>query len=239
MSRIPSIAERTDKAGVIRYAGVNPKLNKETLLFIDEAQDLTINYGQAVLNIMRNKYLDAYIVGDKLQSISHEENAFTYLYDNDFPSIKAIKLSPTNICRRFIHPKLVKFVNGVIPFEKYNLPPVTPYKEYEGADENPLVFFEGEQLFQGADDDNFNQELEKIMVHFRKEVETNNRVPNDFLFVTPFTTNNPLVDALQGRIDTFWKERVARDSDEYFRYAIFHKSEEGASINLEESIISI
>jgi len=224
-----------DKAGVIRYAGVNPKLNKETLLFIDEAQDLTINYGQAVLNIMRNKYLDAYIVGDKLQSISHEENAFTYLYDNYFPSINAIKLSPTNICRRFIHPKLVNFVNGVIPFKKYNLPPVTPYKEYDGSDENPLVFFEGEQLFQGADEDKFNQELDEIMIHFRSEVETNNRMPNDFLFVTPFTTNNPLVDALQGRIDTFWKERIASDSDEYFRYAIFHKSEEGASINLEES----
>lgn len=224
-----------DAAGVIRYAGVDPKLNKETLLFIDEAQDLTINYGQAVINIMRNKYVDAYIVGDKLQSISHEENAFTYLYDNDFPSINCQRLAPTNVCRRFIHPELVKFVNTVIPFEKYRLPPVTPYKTCDSPDV-PLVFFEGRQLFQGSDDDDmFNEEIEKIMVHFRREVEVNNRMPNDFLIVTPFTTNNPLVDALQGQINSYWKKRLAADSDDFVRYAIFHKSEEGASINLEDS----
>ena len=225
----------TDKSGTISYAGINPKLNKETLLFIDEAQDLIINYGQAVINIMRNKYIDAYIVGDKLQSISHEENAFTYLYDNEFPSINAIKLAPTNVCRRFTHPKLVEFVNGVIPFEKYSLPSVTPYKESTESDDNPLIFFEGNHLYRGYEETIFNEELEKIMILFRKEVETNNRLPNDFLIVTPFTTNNPLVDALQGRIDTFWKERIARDSDDYFRYAIFHKSEEGAAINLDDS----
>lgn len=226
-----------DKAGVIKYAGVNPKLNKETLLFIDEAQDLTVNYGQAVINIMRNNYIDAYIVGDKLQSISHETNAFTYLYEHEFPSIRAIKLSPTNVCRRFIHPKLISFVNEMIPFEKYGLPKVTPYKPYDesATGDNPIVFIEGKRLYEGSGDDNFNDEIEKIMMHFRREVETAGRMPNDFLFITPFTTNNPLVDALQGRIDTFWKERIARNEDNYVRYAIFHKSEEGASINLDDS----
>jgi len=225
----------TDKAGVIRYAGVNPKLNKETLLVIDEAQDLTINYGQAIINIMRNNYIDGYIVGDKLQSISYEENAFTYLYGNEFPSINLVKLAPSNICRRFTNTKLVDFVNDMIPFNKYGLPPVLPYKAYEGPDENPIVFFEGRPLYKGCEDDGFNTEIEEIMRQFRQEVEMNKRLPEDFLIITPFTSNNPLVDSLQGRIDTFWKERLARTEDNYFRYAIFHKSEEGASINLDDS----
>ena len=63
--------------GSINFASVNPKLNKETLLVIDEFQDPPEYYGKAIVQIMRNKYIDVYIVGDKLQSISNEKNAFT------------------------------------------------------------------------------------------------------------------------------------------------------------------
>lgn len=226
---------KADKAGVIRYAGVDPKLNKETLIVIDEAQDLTCYYADALLNIMRNKYVDAYIVGDKLQSISYEENAFTYLYDRDFPSINVEKMAATNECRRFISPRLVSFVNAMAPFKKHGLPPVTPFEVKEDVGTDPLHFFYGEPIYQEDAVDKISKEIEKIMAQFINEVVTNNRQPNDFLIVTPFTTNNPLVDALQGYIDTYWKERLGADRDDYFRYAIFHKSEEGTSINLEES----
>ena len=103
--------------GSINYGGLSPKLNKETLLVIDEFQDPQEHYAKAIVQIMRNKYIDVFIVGDKLQSITNEKNAFTYFLENEFPSINIIKLEPTNICRRFIHPKLVEFVNDMIPFE--------------------------------------------------------------------------------------------------------------------------
>ena len=112
--------------------GVNPKLNKETLSVFDETMDLTENYSVALLQIIKNKGIDAYVVGDKLQSISHENNAFTYLFDNDFQNIKKTIHPVTNICRRFIHPKLINFVNHMVPFEKYGLKPMEPYKKYEG-----------------------------------------------------------------------------------------------------------
>ena len=54
-------------------------LNKKLCLFIDETQDLTKEYGEAIVRIIKDKYIDAYIVGDKLQSISYENNAFVYL----------------------------------------------------------------------------------------------------------------------------------------------------------------
>jgi hypothetical protein len=234
----------TDKAGVIKFAGVDPKLNKETLLVIDETQDLTVNYGKAVLNIMRNKYIDAYIVGDKLQSISNEHNAFTYLSDNEFPFIRVVKMEPTNICRRFTHPKLVQFCNEMIPFKKYGLPLIESYNDASLKNDDvadPIVFFEGKSITQSQENSDdkrgseINKELENVMSHFTHEVEQNDRQPKDFLIITPFTSNNPLVDALQGRIDTYWKERKGVDKDDYFRYAIFHKSEEGSSIDLDES----
>jgi len=229
----------TDRSGKIKFAGIDPKLNKETLLIIDEAQDLTKNYASAVLQIMRNKYIDLYVVGDRLQSIFNENNAFTYLSDNDFHSINVNKIPASNICRRFIHPKLVDFVNKMIPFSKteYNLPNVTPFEEYTGEEYNPLEFFEGKSIYEkeNNDENKLNSEVSKIMSYFIKEVEENNRIPEDFLFITPFTKNNNLVQALQVSIEMYWKEKLKDKEDKYMRYSIFHRSEEGSSIDLDES----
>jgi len=224
-----------DKSGTIKYATVDPKLNKETLLIVDEAQDLTKNYADAIINIMKHKYIDAYIVGDKIQSISNDPNSFTYLSDTDFLDITIIKLPPTNICRRFIDSKLIDFVNSIVPFAKYDLPPITPYKICEINDPRSLNFFTGKTVYSEDSDDKINSEIEEIMIHFKNEVEEKNRSPKDFLIITPFTSCNPLVDALQLAIDVYWKDKIGSTTDEYTRYSVFHKSEEGTSINLDES----
>ena len=238
--------------GTINFGGINPKLNKETLLVIDEFQDPPEDYAKAIIQIMRDKYIDVFIVGDKLQSISTDKNAFTYFLENEFPSINIIKLEPTNICRRFTHTNLVNFVNYMIPFGKYNLPLITPYKEYnDNTNNNPLVFFIGKRIdVENKNDKNeevITEEVEKIMSHYEKEVDENNRFPEDFLIVTPFTKKNPLVDALLITINIYWKNKFTNnieymkkwqkdmDIEEYYRYAIFHKSEEGSSIDLSES----
>ena len=241
----------SDKCGTINFAGVNPKLNKETLGVIDEFQDPPEHYAKAFIQIMLNKYIDVYIVGDKLQSISNERNAFRFFMENEFPSINIIKINPSNICRRFIHPKLIEFVNYMIPFEKHGLPEVTPYKEYDGQDNEPLIFFTGKRIDainqNDKNDEIIINEVNIIMGKYIEEVNANNRFPEDFLFVTPFTKNNPLVDALLLTINIFWKEKFTKEPecmqkwnnvvniDDYYRYAIFHKSEEGSSIDLSES----
>ena len=242
----------TKNCGTINFGGVSPKLNKETLLVIDEFQDPPEHYAKAIVQIMRNKYIDVFIVGDKLQSITNEKNAFTYFLENEFPLINIIKLEPTNICRRFIHPTLVEFVNSMIPFEKYGLPEIKPYKEYIGEELNPLIFFTSKKFVNSMkktaeNEEKIIEEVEKIMEYYENEVNENKRSPEDFLIVTPFTQNNPLVDALLLAINIFWKKKFTNDTecmrvwkndisiDEYYRYAIFHKSEEGSSIDLSES----
>uniref|UniRef100_A0A6C0AT44 Competence protein CoiA nuclease-like domain-containing protein n=1 Tax=viral metagenome TaxID=1070528 RepID=A0A6C0AT44_9ZZZZ len=239
------------KCGTIQFAGVNPKLNKETLVVIDEFQDPPEHYAKAIIQIMLNKHIDVYIVGDMLQSISNERNAFTFFMENEFPSINIIKINPSNICRRFIHPKLIEFVNYMIPFEKYGLPQVTPYKEYDGPYYEPLVFFTGKRIDTISSNEKNAEiivdEVNKIMYQYEEEVNINNCFPEDFLIVTPFTIKNPLADALLLAINIFWEKKFtnepeyikkwnnAANIDDYYRYAIFHKSEEGSSIDLSES----
>lgn len=247
--------------GKIIYAGINPKLNKETLLIIDETQDLTIDYSKALCCIMRDRYIDIYIVGDKLQSISFENNAFVYLSENSFENINKINIEPKNICRRFIHPILVDFVNNMIQFNNYNLPSILPYKiDIDNLINDPLIIFSGESIYVNDNSDEnevkINIEIEKIMEQFKNEVELYNRIPEDFLIITPFTKNNPLVESLELTINIYWKNKFSKidyiqnvlnnneywkdniNSDEYYRYAIFHKSEDGTSINLDESLHS-
>ena len=242
----------TKNCGTINFGGINPKLNKETLIVIDEFQDPPEYYAKAIVQIMRNKYIDVFIVGDKLQSITNEKNAFTYFLENEFPLINTIKLEPTNICRRFIHPKLVDFVNFMIPFKDYELPEIKPYENYNGENYEPLIFFTSNKFIDSTNKKSDNEEkiiteVEIIMNHYENEVTENKRFPEDFLIVTPFTKNNPIVDALLLAINIFWKNKFTNETeymknwqnnmsiDNYYRYAIFHKSEEGSSIDLSES----
>jgi hypothetical protein len=232
-SIIDNHIETKTKNGTISYGGMNIILNKETILIGDEFQDPTNNYAKAIIQIMRDRYIDAYVVGDKLQSISIENNAFTYLLDNHFSHTNKTIFDFTNICRRFNNKTLIEFVNYVIPFDKFNLPTI---KLCENLPDNKdsLVIFEGEEFNNYKENEcKINDEVDKIMKHYINEVILNNREPNDFLIVTPFTHKNPLVDALELAINIYWSN-IKKDNN-FTRYAIFHKSEQGTSIDLSES----
>lgn len=221
--------------GKIIYAGINPKLNKETLLIIDETQDLTIDYAKALCSIMRDRYIDIYIVGDKLQSISFENNAFVYLSENEFESINKIKFEPKNICRRFTHPILVDFVNSMIPFDNYNLPSIVPYKtDIDNLINEPLIIFTDDKSINcdNKEDKNkvkINLAIEQIMEKFNNEVKLFHRIPEDFLIITPFTKNNPLVESLELTINIYWKNKFSEidyiqnvlNNDEYWKGEIY------------------
>lgn len=219
---------------IINYNNISVKLNKEVCLIVDETQDLSIEYGKAIIQIMRNKYIDSYVVGDKLQSIMYENNAFTYLLNNDFSYINKIVYTPTNICRRFYYTTLVNFINSIIPFNNYNLPIISSYNLFDKT--NILTIFSGscsELLNEENVDIKLNNDIEQILSYYKYEVETNNYEPNDFLIITPFTKYNPLVTTLETTINLFWNEKNM--NTEFKRYAIFHKSEIGSSIDLSES----
>lgn len=210
-----------------KYGQVRVKLNKEVCVIIDETQDLPESYANAVIKLMRSRYVDAFVLGDKLQSISYEHNAFNY-FENEFPYINRICTKPINKCRRFINKTLIDFCNSVIIFDKYNLPIIEPYKNEDmQLPTQTLELIKCECSHK--DRSKINDNVDKIMDKYIFEVENNNCQPNDFLFVTPFTKNNEMVEAIELAINTYWTKK--NNNTEYIRYALFHKSEEGSSID--------
>jgi len=214
-----------EKINAISYGSTNIRLNKKMCLIIDETQDLNKEYGIAIFEIMKSRYIDAYIVGDKLQSLSDDKNAFIYMLDNDYSYINKIICEKTNVCRRFYHPELVNLVNDIIPFERYELPKITPYKDANDY-KNVVIPFK-------IANNNLNDAVQNILEYYIDAVNKYKYNPNDFLIITPFTDKNKIACSLEIAINNYWCDKF--NTNIFTRYAIFHKSEEGTSINLAES----
>jgi hypothetical protein len=229
---------RAGKDGYISYTSTGVKLNMKTLIIGDEMQDLHPEYTKALVKIAKEKYVDFYAVGDKLQSISNEKNAFTYLTDEliDDDTIRVTKYQSKNICRRFRDEKLITFVNNCVPFGKYGLPCIE--NGAKETDAKTIEFFNGGRIDTNKPlQDDINKEADNIMEKYEYEVNKYDRSPKDFLIVTPFVSKNPLLDEVNSKIREFWRKKY-NDDDTYVKYSIFHKSEEGTSIDLTQSLES-
>jgi len=245
---------KVKRSGSLKFAGIDPFINKETCIFIDETQDLTELYGEAFLKFVSTTQTNLCVVGDQLQSLTDNDNALTFLHRAEAAGLHVIKTEASNNVRRFSNPRLIRFVNSMIPYKQYDLPSMTTDVT---AHETPgvLTVFKGTTIManQSTKDETVVNAVASIMERFTKEIVDNQRVPEDFLIVTPFTSKNPLVEALQLAISMKWKELMESDTEYiekvkakhpywnsvdpsvYTRYAIFHKSQEMGSINLSDS----
>lgn len=250
----------TGKDGTIKYASESHKLNKNCLIIIDEAQDLEHTYIEAISNIMRHTYVDTYVIGDKLQSIWGEHNIYTYLEYNDLPTITIERNIGVNHVMRFHNKHFMDFVNNIIDFKKYNLPPIEKIcdnnncKYVHENDIIPYTVFKSEPIFaKEVDENKVNRVIEKIINFMKYEIKTYNYLPNNFMFIFPILSKNFLANRLESRLQDFWinkfedkeyQENVLMkhnywndkiNTNTYYKYVYLHKSDEGKSINLKES----
>lgn len=236
------------------------KLCKETLIIIDEAQDLSPDYIQAIAKIMGSTHFDTYIIGDKLQSIWDENNVFTFLEKNNFPyPIQIHRFNGKNHVRRFHNQQFMKLVNNIIDFDKYNLPKITDicnteckYKHVDNI--VPYNVFEIPKIYvNDGDSEKINKVINKITDYIDKEVCENSYLPHNFMFIFPYLNKNELANKLESKLQEYWKSKFEDkkynknivkknkywekkwDTDKYIQYVHFHKSDEGKSINLKES----
>lgn len=231
LSIIDDYIEKKNKNS-IKYININNNLylNKNMCLMIDEVQDLSEIYALALLKIIRSRYIDLYVIGDILQSIITKKNALKYFMETpEFSYVKKELLTPVNICRRFTNQHLIDFCNSVIDFEKYNVPKIEPYKQCTESLKSCLELVNLTNTIKKQDNTPSETNVDTIMNIYIREVENNNYKPNDFLIVTPFTKKNYLVEKIEVAINKYWCNKYK--SNDYVRYAYFHKSEEGTTID--------
>lgn len=219
---------------IISYGGENIKLNKKLLLIGDEMQDMNYIYMVSILRLIRDNYIDLYAVGDKLQSLSLEDNSFTHLNLELPNTIKKIEFEKINKCRRFDNNFLIKFVNYMIDFEKHGVPKIED--NITGIyNKDSLCIFEGHNIFTlEKDEKKIKDEVNVFMQYYKKEVIENNRNPNDIMIISPIVSNNIMCEAIKTHIIEFWK-KIKGDDVIDDMCCVLHKSENGCSINLEES----
>jgi hypothetical protein len=163
----------------MKYGDSSFELNKNCLIIIDEAQDLGPEYIEAICSIMRNTYIDTYVIGDKLQSIWGDKNIHTLLEDpKALPNTNIIKNNGKNIVKRFHNEELKILVNKIVKFEKYKLPEIENICDgnckYEHDNILPYDFIQTEPIYTSEqNEDKINKIIEKIIKIMDDEIKDN------------------------------------------------------------------
>jgi hypothetical protein len=213
---------KLSSTGIGRFAGESTQFGPKTMIVGDEFQDLHQDYGKAFLNFVEKHNTNICAVGDRLQSLTFEKSALTFMQDH-----ATVKTVAQNVVRRFGHPQLIDFVNDLVDFGNRDLPKMSV--EEPKLYENPLMFL---VLEDEIDRSETTVRVGQIMKYYKQEVDENGRSPEDFLIVSPFISNNPVMLDLWIAINDFWEIRRELCSRPRFKYAIQHESNEGSSINL-------
>ena len=209
------------KDGSINYARNKIKLNKRCLIIIDEAQDLDSTYIKAIFTIMSNTYIDAYIIGDKLQSIWSNHNIHTYLegisHNTKISSNIIIKKNTgINQVKRFHNKQFINLLNPIIDFEKYNLPHITHIcdgrcKYKHDNDIKPFHIYQLPYININSLTDieiKVDKIIENIVIkNMIIEIDKYNYLPKNFMFIFPILKSNYLANRLETRLQDFWIEK--------------------------------
>lgn len=239
----------------INYARKTPIINTNCLIIIDEAQDLCKEYIEAFNAIITQTNIDVYVIGDKLQSIWGENNIHTYVNMNNL-NTNIVKSTGINKVMRFHNTNFIDFVNKIIPFEKYDLPPITEIcnincKYNHENDIIPYHIFQTPD-FQRCDLETMKCVIEDILKYMNLEINKYNYLPNNFMFIFPILSKNKFATMLEMslqefwinkfndpnyqnilKLNDYWKNNI--NNNNFYKYVFLHKSDEGKSINLQES----
>lgn len=235
-------ANRVNERGGTSVKKQRVRCSSDMLLVLDEAQDLPLDYCNALKRIHEDYGVGVRIIGDKLQSIWNSMNVFTHFLRQGVEEAKK-----KNLVRRFGAPVLRDLVNAVIDFESHGLPRIELHPDVAGRKGGYRLFDEPPRTELMKSPNVLDEYVETIMRFVRDEGD---RPPEHFLFITPCLKNNPLVPRLETELQRYWEGRFgepafreALSTDAYWgthldaccRYAMVHHSEERGPIDLTAS----
>ena len=226
------------KNGYIYFGGQYIQLSKECELWIDEVQDLPVNYLQAMIKLMYETSCYINVVGDKLQSLEFENNFLTSIEKEGLPNINVDIKEPKNKNRRIQVTNKAEYINNLVNFEKYKLPKIEcDNKIKKTINLEPIKIINSPIIYANdTDDEKVNNYCNLIMENYIFEVETNNYLPENFLIIFTIMVKNIIAGELQSRIQEYWSNKY--NNSNYIQYVHLHKHTEGSVINTKDSINS-
>lgn len=250
----------------IRYAGQRRNIDQRCLILIDEAQDLGADYISAFVELVKQRNTDVYIIGDKLQSIWSENNIYTYVENNvlDIPLVssvgenKVMRFHNTKFIE-FVN-NMIPFQKYNLP-QITNICDGRNCKYQHENEKEAVILFDCLATFK-ADEDNANfkkmdDAFDTIRSIMDLEIQQYHYLPENFMFIFPILSSSEFAITLEIRLQRFWMEKMEdpwyqsilqtheywndhiqdpRFPNQYYKYVHLHKSDEGKSINLRESI---
>lgn len=208
------------------------RVSMRTLVVVDEAQDLRPEYATALGAIVRETAADCVLIGDKLQSIWGDDNVFTFLERHGIEGIRTVRDDGENCVRRFHDPRLVDFVNAVVPFDRFGLPPVTRGCIAAGCSlcaEGGGACPGGPGGLGGRAESRYpvkavapgNDVLANIVKEIRALALERGYLPHDFAVISPVVKNDSDLAELEIKINEMWLA-LGRDPDFVARFVAPH-----------------
>ena len=224
------------KNGYMKFGGQYIQISKECEIWIDEVQDLPINYFHAMCKLIYETSCYMHVVGDKLQSLEFESNFLTSIEKEGLPNIDVIIEDPKNINRRITVTNMAENINDLVNFEKYELAKIEcDDKVKKQINLEPIKIIDSSISYVNEqNDEKINDYCNLIMNKYKFEVETNNYFPQDFLIIFPIMKSNVIAGELQSRIQQYWTHKY--DDNNYTQYVYLHKHTEGNVINTKDSV---
>jgi hypothetical protein len=211
----------------IEYSSNTSILNCNSLIIVDEAQDLGLDYLSALDKIGNLTGTDISVIGDKLQSIFCAKNIMTeQKLDNYFMNIKD-ETKEDMVMQRFRNKNLMELVNNVVPFQSFGLKKIERISEGNDDYDQKVEYLPNISCY------NYNKII-KECIKIMKEYEDTE--PEDFMFILPFVNKNNLIEPLKIAIENFWRKKKSKfqhNLDTLF--VVAHKSEENKPIDLSTS----
>ena len=224
------------KNGYMNFGHQYIQLSKECEIWIDEVQDLQVNYLQAMIKLMYETSCYINVVGDKLQSLDFENNFLTSIEEEGLPNIEVVVKEPNNVNRRIKVTNMGDEINNLVNFDKYKLPQIyCDDKISKENNSNPIKIIDSPNIFtMDTDDETVNNNCNLIMDKYIFEVEANDYLPEDFIIIFPIMKNNIIAGELQTKIQEYWVKK--KNNNSYIQYVYLHKHTEGSVINTKDSI---
>lgn len=203
-----------------------------SLIIIDEAQDLEITYSKYLNTIVSFIKCDFHLIGDQLQSIWFESNIYNYckkLYDEciDKDSFYIQYDVGTNNCRRFINKANMHFVNDIIPFQKFGLNKINSIGKKDDAIINvdpqyitlnnyyETITKNEDNINVGINIKKLNDDVHKIICSFENLSLKTLILPNEFLIISPVVSKGQtglFLNNLCIALEDFWIKLFNNDA---------------------------